>query len=85
MKTLFENIKAVIALIIVMMTYVIFMVVLFRYANDNNAVSQVIIAVVGGFGVATGYYFGYSQGSASKDNIIIDQQKQINNTNEPKA
>lgn len=68
MKTIFDNIKPILALIVVVMTYTIFMVVLFRYSQDNNAVSQVIIAVVGGFGTATGYYFGYSSGRAVNDN-----------------
>lgn len=67
MKTIFDNIKPILALIVVVMTYTIFMVVLFRYSQDNNAVSQVIIAVVGGFGTATGYYFGYSSGRAVND------------------
>jgi|GEM_PF-2986744 len=67
MKTISDNIKPILALIVVAMTYTIFMVVLFRYSTDNNAVSQVIIAVVGGFGTATGYYFGYSSGRAVND------------------
>lgn len=70
MKIITDNIKAILSLIIVVMTYTIFIIILFRYANDNNAVSQVIIAVVGGFGVATGYYFGYSQGSSKKDETL---------------
>lgn len=64
MKFFFDHIKQVLALIVVIMTYFIFLVVLFRYPTDNNAISQVIIAVVGGFGTATGYYFGYSSGRA---------------------
>jgi len=70
MKTVFENIKQVLALIVVISTYAIFFMVLLKYQTDNNAVSQVIIAVVGGFGTATGYYFGYSQGAAKKDETI---------------
>jgi hypothetical protein len=73
MKLITDNIKPILALIIVLMTYTIFFVVLFRYSGDNNAVSQVIIAVVGGFGVATGYYFGYSQGASKKDDVIASQ------------
>ena len=70
MKTVFDNIKPILALIVVICTYAIFFMVLLKYKTDNNAVSQVIIAVVGGFGVATGYYFGYSQGASKKDEII---------------
>jgi len=82
MKTIFDNIKAVLALIVVVMTYTIFMIVLFRFATDNNAVSQVIIAVVGALGTATGYYFGYSQGASKKDDVIAAQQNNpvINNS-----
>lgn len=73
METISKHIKPLLALIVVTMTYVIFMIILFRYSKDNNAISQVIIAVVGGFGVATGYYFGYSSGRAvneKKDNPL---------------
>jgi len=80
MKAITDNIKSILALIIVAMTYFIFIVILFRYANDNNAVSQVIIAVVGGFGVATGYYFGYSQGSSKKDETLATM---ANNASQP--
>lgn len=74
MKTIFENIKPILALFIAACTYAIFFVVLFRYSQDNNAVSQVIIAVVGAFSTATGYYFGYSQGAAKKDETINSLQ-----------
>lgn len=70
MKALNDHIKPILALIVVAMTYTIFIIILFRYSTDNNAVSQVIIAVVSGFSVATGYYFGYSQGASKKDETI---------------
>ena len=70
MKILFDHIKQVIALIIVICTYAIFLMVLLKYKTDNNAVSQVIIAAVSGFSAATGYYFGYSQGASKKDETI---------------
>lgn len=83
MKTIFDNIKPILALLVVLCTYAIFFVVLFKYSQDNNAVSQVIIAVVGGFGTATGYYFGYSQGAAKKDETINSlQDKPIINNSE---
>lgn len=82
MKFITDNIKPILALIIVLMTYSIFIIVLFRYSGDNNAVSQVIIAVVGGFGVATGYYFGYSQGASKKDDVIASQSNQATATTE---
>lgn len=70
MKLLIDNIKPILALLIVVMTYVIFIMILIVYKSDINVVSQVVIAVVGGFGVATGYYFGYSQGASKKDDTI---------------
>lgn len=70
MKLIFEYIKPILALLIVCMTYVIFIIILIKYRTDSNAVSQVLIAVASGFGVATGYYFGYSQGAAKKDDQI---------------
>jgi len=82
MKTLFDNIKPVLALLVVCCTYAIFFMVLLKYSTDNNAVSQVIIAVVGGFGTATGYYFGYSQGASKKDDVInqMSDKPLINNS-----
>ena len=73
MKQFSENIKPILALFVAAMTYIIFLIVLFRYPTDNNAVSQVIIAVVGGFGAISGYYFGYSQGASKKDDVIAAQ------------
>lgn len=70
MKTIFEYIKPILALLIVVMTYIIFIIILIKYRTDSNAVSQVLIAVASGFGVATGYYFGYSQGASKKDDQI---------------
>lgn len=70
MKFITDSIKPVLALIVVVMTYTIFLIVLLKYKTDNNAVSQVIIAVVGGFGVATGYYFGSNSGATKKDETI---------------
>lgn len=78
MKILFDNIKPVLALLVVVCTYAIFFMVLLKYSTDNNAVSQVIIAVVGGFGTATGYYFGYSQGASKKDDVISSMSTQPN-------
>jgi len=70
MKQITDNIKSILALLIVAMTYTIFIIILFKYQTDSNAVSQVLIAVASGFGVATGYYFGYSSGAAKKDDTI---------------
>lgn len=81
MKSFTDNIKSILSLIVVLMTYVIFLIVLFRYPTDNNAVSQVIIAVVGGFGAISGYYFGYSAGASKKDEQManIAAQPTVNN------
>lgn len=72
MKTFVDNIKPILGMTIVVMTYVIFIICLFMFREDINVISQIIIAVVGGFGVATGYYFGYSQGASKKDDKISD-------------
>ena len=72
MKTFFEQIKPILALTVVFMTYVIFIIILIKYRTDSNAVSQVLIATASGFGIALGYYFGYSQGAAKKDETIAN-------------
>jgi amino acid transporter len=88
MEKLSGNIKSIIALLVVIMTYAIFFIVLFRYATDNNAVSQVIIAVVSALSAILGYFFGYSQGAAKKDETIANlganvQSDQTPNTQTP--
>lgn len=82
MKTIFDNIKPILALLVVLCTYTIFIICLFLFKTDINVISQIIIAVVGGFGTATGYYFGYSQGAAKKDEVINSLQDKplINNS-----
>lgn len=72
MKTIFDNIKAIIGLLVVLSVFAMFFIILFRYKDDNNAVSQVIIAAVGSLGGITGYYFGYSSGAAKKDETMTD-------------
>ena len=74
MKSINDNIKAILALIIVISCFGYFFMITLLFQNDHTILSQVIIAVVGALGVATGYYFGYSQGAAKKDDTIASQQ-----------
>lgn len=70
MKFFADNIKQLIAAFVVFATYIIFILILIVFKEDTNAVSQVIIASVGALSGVTGYYYGYSQGSAKKDESI---------------
>lgn len=64
MKTISDNIKSIMSLIIIFFTYAIFIVLIIICKADNAILSQILIAIVSGF---TGYYYGYSQGAAKKD------------------
>lgn len=74
MKDLSENIKPLLGLIIVIGVLLYFFLITWLFRNNPNVLSQVIIAMVGILGVVTGYYFGYSQGAAKKDDTIAALQ-----------
>lgn len=78
MKNLQDNIKPILALIIVIGGLLYFFMITYLFRNNINVLSQVIIAMVGTLATATGYYFGYSQGAAKKDDTIAAQQGQPN-------
>jgi len=67
MKIVSDNIKSIIALIVVLSSFTYFFTVAF---TGIKADSQILIAIVGTLGVVIGYYFGTSQGSAKKDEVI---------------
>lgn len=72
MKQLSENIKSILAIIIVFFGFGYFyLVAFFGVYND-----QITIAIVGVLGVVIGYYFGSSQGSARKQDTIDSMQNQ---------
>jgi len=67
-NNIFKNIKPVLALSIMILGFTYFFVVtLWEKQND-----QVLIAVVALTSMAGQYYFGASQGSSKKDEIISD-------------
>lgn len=67
MKSISDNIKSIIALIVVISAFSYFFIVAFTGIKADN---QVLIAIVGTLGIVIGYYFGTSQGSQKKDEII---------------
>lgn len=72
MKQLSDNIKSILAIIIVLFGFGYFyLVAFFGVYND-----QITIAIVGVLGVVIGYYFGSSQGSAKKQDTIDAMQNQ---------
>lgn len=71
MKQFSENIKSILAIIIVLFCFGYFyLVAFFGVQND-----QITIAIVGVLGVVIGYYFGSSQGSAKKQETIDAMNK----------
>lgn len=78
MKVITENIKAILALIIVLAAFGFIYMIVLLHPQDTTILSQAIIAVVGVLGTATGYYFGYSNGAAKKDEVLMaNQQKPV--------
>jgi len=66
MKQLSDNIKSLLAIIIVIFGFGYFyLVAFFGVYND-----QITIAIVGILGVVIGYYFGSSQGSTKKQETL---------------
>lgn len=62
-----DNIKPILALIVVVLGFTYFFMCSIRNIKPD---AQILIAVVASISVATGYYFGSSQGAAKKDETI---------------
>lgn len=70
------NIKPLACLIIIVGVIVyLFMVTII--SKDTTVRSQALIAMVGLGTSVVAYYFGYSQGSAKKDEALADTTKQL--------
>jgi len=67
MKWGVENIKAIMAFIVVFLSFIYFFTVTFF---NVTADPQVIIAIVAAMSNVLQYYFGASQGSTKKDELI---------------
>lgn len=74
MKNVSDNIKPILAMSIVVLGFAYFFSTTFTETKPND---QILIAIVGLMGGATGYYFGNSSGSAKKDEVI--QKQSLNN------
>lgn len=70
MKSTFlnDNIKPILALVIVILGFSYFYMCSLR---DIKPDPQILIAFVAGISAATGYYFGSSSGSAKKDDALV--------------
>lgn len=64
-----KNIKPVLALIVIILGFGYFYMCSIR---DLKPDPQILIAFVSTISLATGYYFGSSQGSTKKDETIAD-------------
>lgn len=64
-----DNIKPILALVIVILGFSYFFMCSIR---DIKPDPQILIAFVAAISGATGYYFGSSQGSSKKDDTIAD-------------
>lgn len=72
MKKFTDNIKPILAMTIIILGFAYFFFTTFAGIKPND---QILIAIVGTMTTAIGYYFGYSSGSAKKDDIIHEQNK----------
>jgi hypothetical protein len=73
MKWLSENIKSVLAGLVIVASFTYYFVITFL---ERNADQQVVIAIITANATVLQYYFGSSQGANKKDEII---SKQIDN------
>lgn len=78
MKQINDNIKPVLALIIVVSAFVYLFAVTLT-TNDEQVQSQALIAIVAALSSAISYYFGYSSGAAKKDETLHN----ISSTSQP--
>lgn len=77
MKTISENIKSILALMIVIFGFSYFLVCFF---SERKPDPQIIIAIVGFIGSVLGYYFGASTGGQKKDDMIQKLAEKQNET-----
>lgn len=70
MKWLSENIKAILAGLVIVASFTYYFVITFL---ERNADQQVVIAIVTANATVLQYYFGSSQGTNKKDEIISKQ------------
>jgi hypothetical protein len=68
MKISSENVKAILAFVIVVMGFSYFFAITFF--ETVNSDPQIIIAIVGLMTVATGYYYNSTSSSSKKDETI---------------
>jgi hypothetical protein len=66
MKTISDNIKSILAIIIVS-SVILYLFMITWLVADNTVRSQALIAMVSLITGVTGYYFGHSQGASKKD------------------
>lgn len=68
---LIDNIKPILAIMIVTMGFSYFFMCSIRNLKPDP---QILIAFVSSIGVCIGYYFGSSQGSSKKDEMLSTNQ-----------
>lgn len=72
MKWVPENLKGLIAIFVIACSFTYFFVITFF---EKQADPQVIIAIVSANSVVLSYYFGSSQGSNKKDELLANINK----------
>jgi len=72
MNWISDNVKPIIALMVVMLSFTYFYLCTFGNVEPDP---QIIIAIVGALGNTQSYYFGSSTGTAKKDETISDLAK----------
>jgi len=77
MKYLADHIKAILAMLVVILGFAYFFLSTFLNVKPND---QIIIAIVGSMTTALGYYFGSNTGSSKKDDTIQELTKKQNET-----
>lgn len=72
MKTISENIKPILALMVVLLGFAYFFITTFSDTRPNDQILILIASLMTG---AMGYYFGSSTGTAKKDETIQELTK----------
>ncbi len=67
MKQIGDNIKSILSILIIFFTYGILILLILLCRDQPTIISQILIGVIGLATGVAGYYYGYSQGAAKKD------------------
>lgn len=86
MKSINDNIKSILSIMIVLFTYSILILLIIVCKGQPTIISQILIGVLSMATGVAGYYYGYSQGASKKDEaqaVLTANSKTVTTSPDP--